>query len=295
LRDALEEFVTGVSKPGLIIDGQHRVFGAKNVSDFEVRVPVILLPGLSYQEQVFHFYVLNNKAKPLSKTELRTIVSTSLGNREIDALYDRFKQVGVTAEQTEWTHRMNNEKSSPFHRLINMGLAGSSGPIPESVAHQVASKFLALPSRYKLLTHNVPEWHGDNKYDYRLKVVFAFWSAIRSKYPSAWTNAAQGGNKQIMQKVSLVNLQQHLLEKLHAAMPRRKAKNEASPFADTSVLIEEVKYELEFLSEEFFTKEWRLKGLDTSDGHKIFIQAIADAINSQSANLGNMRLFKASK
>src|SRR5262249_3100042 len=68
-QEAIKSYIEGVSKPGLIIDGQHRVFGAKNVSEHDVRLPVILLPGLAYSEQVFQFYVLNSKARPLKPTE----------------------------------------------------------------------------------------------------------------------------------------------------------------------------------------------------------------------------------
>ncbi len=39
---------------------------------------MVLLPGLDFAEQVFQFYVLNNKGRPLKATELRRIVSTLL-------------------------------------------------------------------------------------------------------------------------------------------------------------------------------------------------------------------------
>jgi hypothetical protein len=54
-RQAIEDYINGVSKPGLIIDGQHRALGAKNVSDFDVILPVIFLHGLPHEEQVFQF------------------------------------------------------------------------------------------------------------------------------------------------------------------------------------------------------------------------------------------------
>jgi DGQHR domain-containing protein len=294
-RDAITEYVNGVSKPGLIIDGQHRVFGAKNVSDFPINLPVVLLPGLDYREQVFHFYVLNNKAKPLSKTELRTIVSTSLSKREIGELYDRFRQVGVTAEQTEWTYQMNVADESPFKGLVNFSLDGSRGVIPENVAHQVVSRFMNSKSKHKLLYKNVPEWNSStdpDKWAYRIKLFFAFWRAVKNKYPDAWNKAATETNTQILQKVSLLNLQDYLLDALNGEMPRRSAKKEPSPFASSDTLEEEVGYQLEYLNEEFFLKEWKEKGLDTSRGHELFKASISQAVANQSSNLGNMRLFK---
>ena len=96
---AIEDYINGVSKPGLIIDGQHRVIGAKNVSDHDVMLPVVVMIGLPHQEQVFQFYVLNSKARPLRPTELRRIVSTSLTDSEIDDLYKRFRSTGLDPEE----------------------------------------------------------------------------------------------------------------------------------------------------------------------------------------------------
>ena len=44
-REGLFAFARAVRKPGLIIDGQHRAFGAKEVRDFNVLLPVVLIPG----------------------------------------------------------------------------------------------------------------------------------------------------------------------------------------------------------------------------------------------------------
>lgn len=297
-RNALEEYLRGVSKPGLILDGQHRVFGAKDVSSFAVNLPVVLMPGLDFSEQVFHFYVLNNKARPLNKTELRAIIATSLSNLEIEQLYDRFKQVGVTAEETIWTHKMNSDKDSPFEGLVDFKLnAKSLAPISENVAYQVVSKFLKLGKKYRLLYSNVNEWGNDLQAgsDFRLKLFYGFWHAIKSKYPNAWKSAVESGGGQILQKVNLLVLQEFLLDRLVGEMPKRMAKKEASPFTDPELLGEEVGFQLEFLSEEFFTKEWKMKGLDTGVGHKEFRKSIEDAVSTQSQNLGNRKLFKNSE
>jgi len=295
-KDAVLGYLSDVSKPGLILDGQHRVYGAKNVNAFDVQLPVVLLPGLEYSEQVFHFYVLNNKAKPLNKTELRAIISTSLSNKEIEGLYDRFKQVGVTAEETGWTYKINTDKDSPFQGLVNFGLNNSSkAPIGENVAYQVVSKFIKLPRKYRLLYEGVKEWGADIQQgsEYRLELFYALWRAVRGNYPNAWQKATESGG-QILQKVNLLILQEFLLDKLVGEMPKRKVKGELSPFSDPNLLEEEVKFQLVFLSEEFFTKEWKMKGLDTAAGHKVFRESIDEAVSSQSQNLGNRKLFRAS-
>ena len=295
-QNAVKEYVLGVSRPGLILDGQHRVFGAKNVASFDVCLPVILLPGLTYSEQVFHFYVLNNKAKPLTKTELRGIVSTSLGKREIEKLYERFKQTGVATEQTQFTYRINTDPDSPFLALVDMGLGGP-GVVPENVAYQVVSKFVNLPAKYRLLYKDISDWGKGSgmqtDYAFRFELFYALWKGVSKKYPAAWEKAVQGtGLRQILQKVALLNLQEHILTTFVSEMPRRIAKGEKSPFADPRQLEEDVAFVLEYLPEEFFLKEWRMKGLDTTRGHQTFRETINKAIQNQGQNLGNMKLFR---
>ena len=149
-QQAIESYIDGVSKPGLIIDGQHRVFGAKDVSEHDVRLPVVLLPGISFSEQVFQFYILNSKARPLRPTELRRIVSTSLTNAEIDDLYDRFRAAGVEAEEARWTLQVNTHPSSAFRERIDFGYGEVGAIIPENVADQVVRGFMKMPrSRYR--------------------------------------------------------------------------------------------------------------------------------------------------
>lgn len=290
-----KEYVFSVSKPGLILDGQHRVFGAKEVSQFDVEFPVILLPGIEFSEQVFHFYVLNNKAKPLSRTHLRRIISTTLSKKEIGILYNRLNDAGIEAKSAEWTHRMNVDSNSPFKGLIDMGLSESNGAVPENVAYQVVSRFMGMHNRYRLLADKVEEWNP-NENDYRLNAFYAVWRAVKEKYPKAWQYASDTTSplkdRQIFYKVSLIVLQAYILDTLNSDMPRRSSRGEASPFADLGDLELEVGYALAFLKEKFFMQEWKVKGLDTSTGHDLFRKAIDKAIQNESKHLGNMTLFK---
>lgn len=294
-KKVIYDYANSVSLPGLIIDGQHRVYGAKEVTEFDVEFPVVFIPGLDFSEQVFHFYVLNNKAKPLSRTHLRRIISTSLSKGEIDQLYERLRSAGVEARSAEWTHRMNNDSESPFKGLIDMGLQGSRGAINENVAYQVVSKFMLLHNRYRLLTENIAQWDTQSN-DYRLRAFYTVWHAVKDCYPTAWRQAenpdAPDEDRQLFFKVSLLMLQQYILDTLNADMPRRRSKGDKSPLADLVELKSEVGYTLPFLKEEFFLKPWKLTGLDTSTGHDVFRKTMDKAIQNESKNLGNMSLFK---
>jgi hypothetical protein len=178
-QEAVKEYVRGMSKPGRILDGQHRVFGAKDVPGFDVFFPVVLMPGLGDSEQVFHFFVVNNKARPLKPVELRSTISTSLTDQEIDDLYQRFRAAGVEAEEAKLTYRMNRNPNSPFRGLINFGLEEDESVIPENVAHQLVIDFVDMPNKFRPLYEDVDEWAQDPEYNFRINTFFAFWRSIK--------------------------------------------------------------------------------------------------------------------
>ncbi len=289
---AVRDYVEGLTKPGRILDGQHRVFGAKDVPEFDVMLPVVIIPGLSTSEQVYHFYVLNNKARPLSPTELRSTISTSLSNAEIQALYGRFRQAGVTeAEATRWTHRANTDTQSPFYQLIDFGFGG--GFIPENVAYQLVGKFVKLPRKYRLLFDKVEQWKNDPSYDYRLGLFYTLWGVVKRKYPTAWNKAVSARGGQILMKASMLVLQELVMDRLNTSMPGRAAKTEPSPLADPLDFATAVESELFFLPEEFFTREWTEKGLDTSERRKFLRSQMDEAITKAGSGLGYLPLFRA--
>lgn len=290
-REAVEEYVLGVSKPGRILDGQHRVFGAKNVSAYDVELPVVLLPELDYAEQVFHFYVLNNKAKPLSPTELRSVVSTSLTNIEIENLWGRFKQAGVYADEASWTFKISTDEDSPFRGLIDFGLGGE-GFIKENVAHQLVKAFMSHVRRVKTLTDGVKSWENDPSSEYRLKIFYSFWQGVKENYLDLWNLGVKDGGGQIFLKVSMLVLQELLLDYMTFDMPKKKVKGEPSPFSDLEELKVEVKTSLTFLPELFFEKEWKEKQLDTSKGKTFLKNQMDTVIKKGGKNIGNMKLFR---
>jgi hypothetical protein len=288
-QEAIRNYVSSVSKPGLIIDGQHRVFGAKDVSQHNVRLPIVLIPGLDMGEQVFHFYVLNNKARPLTPTELRRTISTSLSNAEIDALWQRFDDAGVNPEATRWTHKMNTDPRSPFKDLVDFGLGGT-GFIKENVAYQLVSKFVNMPRKYRSLYIDVPAWR--NADDERLDYFFSFWSAIRNRYEDLWHESVQLQGGQLFYKAAMLVLQEFVLDFLSQYMNVRRVEGKPSPFMDLEDLQQLVQASLTYLPPEFFAREWQEKQLDTSDRRAFLRSQMEMAVRNQGKGLGYQKLFR---
>jgi hypothetical protein len=293
-REAIEDYIQGVSKPGLIIDGQHRVFGAKDVSEHDVVLPVVLLPGLGFAEQVFEFYVLNSKARPLKPTELRRIVSTSLTNQEIGALYQRFRAAGIEAEEARWTLELNTRPESPFRGRIDFGYGEPGAVIPENVADQVVRGFMKMPRRrYKQLINPLGEQWSDPKA--RLEIFFWFWNAIKAEYAEAWAEAEaeadKGEKPQLFMKVALLTLQTFVLDRFVTALPYRSASDDP-PLKTEEEVAKMVESTLTNLPQEFFKKSWRMKQIDTSEGRKALYEIMEKVWNNQGTIHGNLALFR---
>lgn len=291
-RNAIEEYLRYVSKPGMIIDGQHRVYAAKDVNEFDVILPVVIIESLPMSEQVFHFYVLNNKAKPLTKTELRRTISTALSTDEIDSLWNRLKEAGVDPDKVRLTHLINTDETSPFRGLIDFGLAGDSGFIKENVAYQLVDNFVSMPTRYRALGKDIPVWESKEDKASRLPTFYAFWTSIKSVYPNVWADGIKNSGGQFFMKVSLLTLQSFILDNLLTLNNLLRKQGSQPPFGDLTELPDHVASTIEDLPEEFFTREWTEKQIDTVPGRKMLRASIQEVIDAGGKNLGNRTLFK---
>ncbi|WP_146075694.1 hypothetical protein [Streptomyces sp. Ru62] len=143
-------------KPVVLVDGQHRLRGAvesayqsakgsdgktrilnavkggispelaeKQLIDSESRrLPVSLLMDDSPSEHVFQFVVVNQKATPMGKALLGTIVSTSLSRSELAAVADRLRRAGIKLEDSQSVAYLTRAEDSPFRGLVQTGMTG---------------------------------------------------------------------------------------------------------------------------------------------------------------------------
>ncbi len=149
-REVLEDYL----KPVVVVDGQHRLKGAiliaqiladepsarelaeqliekgKSPEEVEERLllnnvrnlPVSLLLDPDPAEHVFQFVVVNQKATPIGRALLGTIVSTSLTNEELGGVSSRLKDAGIPLEESRAATFMARFSDSPFAGLVDLGL-----------------------------------------------------------------------------------------------------------------------------------------------------------------------------
>ncbi|WP_338767794.1 hypothetical protein V7968_02340 [Nocardia vulneris] len=148
------EAMLGYIKPIVLVDGQHRLQGAiraaenlakKNRTDGDLfdavdrgedpetaaasllessvrQLPVSLLMDDSSSEHVFQFIIVNQKATPIGKALLGTIVSTSLSRDELEPVADRLRQANIQLDDSQAVAFLTRFEGSPFRGLVQTGV-----------------------------------------------------------------------------------------------------------------------------------------------------------------------------
>ena len=156
-----KEALLSYLRPVELVDGQHRLRGAlaaarELLNDQSVQVevadrisngepsetveieilhrvsrllPISMLMSTDPEEQVFQFVVVNQKATPIGRALLGTIVSTTLSNEEMGNVASRLKNAGIEVEESHAITYLARHPSSPFQNLVERGLTGDSSSL----------------------------------------------------------------------------------------------------------------------------------------------------------------------
>jgi hypothetical protein len=150
-----KEHLYSFLRPVVVVDGQHRLWGAietakdtarqepylteieqaiaagkdaatvqkDTLQKISRRLPASLLMADDPAEHVFQFVVVNQKATPIGRALLGTIVSTSLSNDELDRVATRLTNAGIPLEESRVVSYLSRHGGSPFFGLVERGLA----------------------------------------------------------------------------------------------------------------------------------------------------------------------------
>jgi len=236
-KDAMISFL----RPLVVVDGQHRLRGAvemakdviakepylsliekeveQGASPEEVQrkyetqaarsLPVSLLLHAHPAEHVFQFVVVNQKATPIGRALLGTIVSTSLSDAELEVVSKRLIAAGIPLEESRAAAFIARSPSSPFAGLVERGLMAEKGDLlPWSVLVSLVKIFRELRGgklyheksndyadiwrdRHLASSGIVADWaekNFDNEFAYWRSltgpwraVFIAFWTQVRDK------------------------------------------------------------------------------------------------------------------
>jgi hypothetical protein len=236
-RDEIQKFtkeaMISFLRPLVVVDGQHRLRGAvetakglitkdpylsliekevenggppavvqlKYETEASRALPVSLLMHTHPAEHVFQFVVVNQKATPIGRALLGTIVSTSLSDAELEVVSKRLIAAGIPLEESRAAAFIARSPQSPFSGLVERGLVAEKGDLlPWSVLVSLVKIFRELKggrlfheksndyadiwrSRHLASSGVVIDWADQNFDD-----EFAYWRSLNGPWRSVFIN-----------------------------------------------------------------------------------------------------------
>ena len=123
-KQKLKQMFKDELKPGLIIDGQHRVSGTKGTG--HLPFSVLLLPFASWGELAFQFIVNNSTAKKVGEGLLISIVGESLTPKDLAETRDRLNKAGVKVDLIKAVMIVHKDLN-PFVGMLDFKVLGEKG------------------------------------------------------------------------------------------------------------------------------------------------------------------------
>ena len=238
---------------GLVIDGQHRLFGMEEFNP-SLKVNVVALINPTDEEIAFQFLVINNKASKVSTDHLKLL---ALQYPEA-ALGERLKTARMTlGKHASLVGVVDSSEDSPFYRAVEW-------PVEEVAGEKRLN--LVLPAAVEqslgaIAQKNLPDLADD---DALIEFFFTLWGSVKDAWPAVWL----AGGK-LLSKVGVVTLTTFIIDDLTPLADRGSI-----DLADPDAVVDEVRQILDDLTPAFWTSEWTAKSLDTSAGRKLVVDAL---------------------
>lgn len=239
--------------PGLVIDGQHRLFGMANF-DPDLRINVVALINPTDEEIAFQFLVINNKATKVATDHLKLLAlqypEATLGQRLKTARMTLGRHASLVGV-------VDNAEDSPFYRAVEW-------PAEELPGERRTN--LVLPAAVEqalgaIAQKNLPDLADD---DALLEFFFTLWKVVKDLWPALWHRGSK-----LLSKVGVVTLTSFIIDDLTPLADRG-----AIDLSDPAAVNLEVREILDYLTPAFWTSEWTAKSLDTSAGRRLVIDAL---------------------
>lgn len=288
----LYEEVREELKPGLIIDGQHRVAGTKKLGSIPFLVAA--LPLSDWPELAFQFIVTNRTARRVPESLLIGIVGNSLSKEQRASIEARLRGANIRVGLIEAVMQVHEDESSPFYGLLSFGLKGEKGFLDAAAMRgkvvqpwfERQSPVLELFDHFcdgKKRRERTEYW---KEHELWFQWFVAFWSAVRERYANTAVFSAEVYDKgkdigkpvsRLMTATVLKIFQDTVLGRvLKILRGEEQMKNVplSKSIPDEKTFSGFVKNLLNPLTPEFFA-EWKLTGFDGSKGAQ---EDLADAI-----------------
>lgn len=240
--------------PGLVIDGQHRMFGVA-AHDGSIPLNVVALLNPEDEEIAFQFLVINSKASKVPTDHVKLL---ALHYAE-DDLAERLKTARMALGRHTLVGIVDSSPDSPFYRSVIWPTEESDADTDRNDLVRPAAVEQALAEVAK---KNLPDLSDD---DTLIEFFFTLWRAVKDRWEDLWN-----ADSRLLQKVGLVTLTTFVVEDLVPLADRGDV-----DLSDPDAVRDEIdKNILSYLVPDFWSREWAAKSLDTSAGRQLVVDAL---------------------
>lgn len=249
-------------KPGLVIDGQHRLKGISEYSD-KTHVNVVALLDADADEKAFQFLVINNKAAKVSPDHIR-----ALNINFSDALPERLLTARLAVnENVSSVQIADTDPESPFKGLIKWPNNWVySGQKPEKEGFIAPAAIEGSISHIK--SKRIADLDDDETVD---DFFLSIWSEIKERWADRFIQKTAENPIKLLDKVSIVTLTEFLLSQLISIS---RAKHTKFSLADMEKVRSNVADIISCMNPEFWQVEWKSSSYDTRAGRDLLLDAI---------------------
>jgi DGQHR domain-containing protein len=242
--------MTGDSRPGLIIDGQHRTFGAEKYSP-DMHLNVVAFLGGDDTEAAFQFVVINNTAQRVSRDHIKALNL----NYDKELLNKRLLMgagLALGLDDTKYEDLQVMDLNQPFKGLISWP-RNEDGFIPPNALESALAE-----TRDRAARLGVEGLERD--------VFLALWSKVKALRPEQWRPLPKS---RLLLKVSIYALTVFVLDSLVAAQTVNETPID---FTDDETLDRYVERLVKMIPAGFWTAEWSMTELDTRSGRETLVK-----------------------
>ena len=283
-RDAIADYV----KPAFLIDGQHRLAAAAKLDPHGLPFMICGLYEADWQEQVFHFTVVNLKPRRIAPALITSIAGLSLTRTEQVGLQGRLQQAGIRMREVSVMSLVAYDERSPFCDLVDMAVSRRGGTANGRLGYggmkrvalawyegkrssltNIAKVVFQTPSAKSALE----QWRESNVW---FEFFCWFWQTVQSQVPeSLWTKNA--GNH-LFVAAHLWAFQEAVLAMLDGQMPSWWAVT--PPIEDFEERLEHLKVKfldvvrlgIGYFPKEMWQAEWAKASQDTTQGRQELVE-----------------------
>lgn len=240
-------------RPGMIIDGQHRLLGVMEFQP-ELLLNVVAMVNVSDDETAFQFLVVNNKASRVSSNHLRALVN----NYQEEALSQRLRDVRMSISQhLDFVGLVDTEEGSPFRGIIDWSdNQGENEPARGYIPPSSIESCIAYIKQKR-----IPELEDD-------AILLGFFLAIWSKVASKWAQQFRRGSH-LVEKVPIICLTQFLVDNISYEYDNDAL--DITNFERVGAVVERI---TNAVSPKLWEVRWTARSLDTSAGRNMLLEAL---------------------